>query len=334
MTDVSTRPASRHAFVTGGTGFVGLNLIRALIDQGWTVTAVHRVSSDTRYLDELDITRVPGDITDAASIQAAMPDNVDAVFHVAGDTNLWSANNDRQTRINVEGTRNMLAAARARGARRFIHTSTISAIGRHDRPVSESTTSNAPQSVINYERSKYAAEQLVRQAGQEGLDTVILQPGAIMGPFDTATWAQVFYLLRDGKLAALPPGAVPLNHVREIVTAHIKAAETASPGSEYVLGGHNVKLADLFRRMAGVAGYKAPRMVAPRVVLAGFAAVLATVARVTGKEPDITPEGAAFMSHDNRADSAKAERDLGFAATDIDRCVQDSYDWLTSRGLL
>lgn len=334
MSGSSNRPSKRKAFVTGATGFVGINLCRALLDAGWQVTALHRQGSNIRYLEKLDIDLVVGDITDAASVMKAMPEGLDAVFHVAGDTNLWSANNARQTRINVDGTQNVLAAARTKSVKRFIHTSTISAIGRHEQPVDESTVSNAPQSIINYERSKFAAEEAVRTAIEDGMDAVILRPGAIMGPFDAGTWASVFFQLRDGKLAALPPGSVPLNHVDEIVAAHLTAFDRAPPGSLYLLGGEQVAFADLFRKMARAMGIKPPGLVAPRPVLKLFGFLLAGVARFTGKEPDVTPEAAAFLGHDNRADSSKAQSELGYQLCEVDRCVQDSYDWLKQENLL
>src|ERR1700687_6438102 len=106
----------KSAFVTGATGFVGLNLVEELVRQGWQVTALHRVESDLAELGRFPVTLMPGDITDAASLRAATPEDVDAVVHVAGNSNLWSRRNARQTRENVEGTRNAVEAARARGA--------------------------------------------------------------------------------------------------------------------------------------------------------------------------------------------------------------------------
>jgi dihydroflavonol-4-reductase len=120
---------ARTAFVTGATGFVGLNLVEALLAQGWRVLALHRAGSELKYLARMQAERVTGDVTDAESVRRALPPQVDAVFHVAGDTNLWSRRNARQDRINIEGTRNMIEAALARRARRFLHTSSISAWG-------------------------------------------------------------------------------------------------------------------------------------------------------------------------------------------------------------
>src|SRR5260370_20153298 len=119
----------KSAFVTGATGFVGLNLVEELVRQGWQVTALHRVESDLAELGGFPVTLMPGDITDAASLRAAMPEDVYAVFHVAGNTNLWSRRNARQTRENVEGTRNVVETAGGGTAKKLVLTPSIAAYG-------------------------------------------------------------------------------------------------------------------------------------------------------------------------------------------------------------
>src|SRR5512139_2269299 len=101
-------------FVTGATGFVGLNLVEQLLARGWRVIALHRAGSDLKYLARMRAERAVGDVTDADSLMRALPEGVDAVFHVAGDVSLWSRRNAAQDRINIEGTRNMVGAALAR----------------------------------------------------------------------------------------------------------------------------------------------------------------------------------------------------------------------------
>lgn len=325
----------RTAFVTGATGFLGLNLVRELLAQGWKVTALHRPSSNLKYLQDLDLTLVAGDILDPESLESAIPEGVDAVFHVAGDTSLWSGHDDMQTRINVEGTRNVIDAALACKAGRFIHTSTTSAFGRHDGIVSETTPTRAPTSSVNYEKSKWQGEQAVLRAVRErGLDAVVMNPAAILGPFDQHTWARTFYMLRDGKIAALPPGSVSFNHVSEIVKAHIAAVDKGVTGEQYILAGHTMKLADLLRKMGALMGCKVPTMIAPGFVLQLMGFVMGFLAQVTGKEPDISPEMAAFMAKKNLYDSSKAEAALGLKPTSLDVCLEDSYQWLKKEHLL
>ncbi|HHK40801.1 MAG TPA: NAD-dependent epimerase/dehydratase family protein, partial [Planctomycetaceae bacterium] len=127
----------KTAFVTGATGFLGLNLVEVLLEGGWHVTALHRPSSDCSRLQGLNVELVEGDILDRDSLKAAIPPGVDAVFHVAADTSMWSRAAARQERINVDGTRNVIAAAIERRAGRMIHTSTIAVYGFQDGIITE-----------------------------------------------------------------------------------------------------------------------------------------------------------------------------------------------------
>ena len=144
-------------------------------------------------------------------------------FHVAGNTNLWSRRNHIQTRDNVEGTKNMVAAALKRQSKRFIHTSSTAAYGHHQQRINEETQSNAIQSPINYHRTKYLAEMEVRKGIEKGLDAVMLNPANIIGPYDYNNWSQLFILIDRQKLPGVPPATQTFCHVREVVKAHITA---------------------------------------------------------------------------------------------------------------
>src|SRR4029077_12379844 len=114
---------NKTAFVTGGTGFIGLNLVEHLTQLGWGVVALHRPDSRLKELGKYPVRLVEGAIADGASFDSAVPENANAVFHVAGTVSLWSGHKERQWRTNVEGTRNMVAKALAKGSRKFVHTS-------------------------------------------------------------------------------------------------------------------------------------------------------------------------------------------------------------------
>ena len=122
---------SRTAFVTGGTGFVGSNLVHHLQSQGWQVTALHRAQSDLGILKRFDVALACGDLVDAPSLVAAMPQDVEVVFHVASDLNFQSAHNAAQTRTDVDGTRHLVEAALTRGAAHLAYASTLGTFGDH-----------------------------------------------------------------------------------------------------------------------------------------------------------------------------------------------------------
>src|SRR5947207_7720326 len=158
----------KSAFVTGATGFVGLNLVEELVRQGWQVTALHRANSDLAELGRFPVTLMPGDITDPGSLRAAMAEDMDVVFHVAGNTNLWSRRNAQQTAENVEGTRNVVETALARGAKKLVLTSSIAAYGEQTGELTEARKSRAKRSWINYQRTKWLAETATFPAAGRG----------------------------------------------------------------------------------------------------------------------------------------------------------------------
>ncbi len=324
----------RTAFVTGGTGFVGSNLIEELIRQDWSVIALHRPGSDVANLIHQEITLVQGDITNSDSLSQALPENVDAVFHVAGDTNTWARGNDRQTVINVDGTRNMINAAKEKRAGCFIFTSTSVAYGLQVPVLSEATISRGGQSWINYIRTKWLAEEEVRKGAAEGLDTVIINPNAILGPRDQHGWASLFFAIRDGKLKGLPPGIATYNHVTEVVRAHIFAVDHGKRGANYLLTGDVAPLAEMIKIMAELQGVDLAAKVASSVMLKMMARLNVMISSITGNPPDITPEMAELMCTNFICDTRKAEQDLRYKSVPLRTCVTDSYNWLKSEGVL
>lgn len=325
----------RQAFVTGGSGFVGGALCVELVRQGWTVTALLRAPDKSRRLAEQGVQLVQGDILDPASIARALPQGVDAVFHVAGDTSLWAKHDAMQTRINVEGTRNMVEAAKAAAAKRFVLTSTISAYGLQPGTITETTPSVAPQSFINYERSKFASEDLVRrEAAQGSLDAVILQPGAIIGPGDAANWGRMFGLVKAGMLPFLPAGSLPFNHVDQIVLAHIAAAERGRSGESYLLGGHDMKLADMVGGICQRVGRRKPGFTLSPALMGLMGRLVGALTPASAQVPLMSRELAAMMSADTRSDSSKAMRELGLKPVSLEACLDDAHRWLVAEGLV
>ncbi len=322
------------AFVTGGTGFVGLNLIAELTARGWTVTALHRPTSDLTYLARFPVRRAVGSITDPAALAAAVPPGVDVVFHVAGNTNQWSRQNDAQTRDNVDGTENVVRAALQAGAKRLIHTSSISAYGDIGGRLEESTPSRAARSWINYQRTKWLGEEKVRAGIAQGLPAVIMNPGGILGPYDLHTWARLFVLIDKGGLPGIPPGVTSFAHVREVVKAHITAVEHGRVGENYLLAGTDASYLDLFTAIGRVMGKPIPKRVLLATFLRLYARIDTALAALKGKPPTLTPEMAASTTRRLNVPSTKAQRELGFRTVPLETMVKDCYDWLLAEGKL
>jgi len=317
-----------RAFVTGATGFVGHNLVSELRADGWDVVALARRDSDVRHLVTASVELREGSVTDADSVLAAMPEGVDAVFHVAGNTSMWKRGDAQQTLVNVAGTANVVRAALARRARKFVHTSSVGAFGHHHERVVETTPSNAASSWINYIRTKHAAELEVLDGVAKGLDAVIINPPHIVGPWDRHNWSRLFRLVRDGKLPGIPPGAGSWCHVREVARAHIAAVSRGRAGERYLLGGVDATFLETLQAIGRLVGKPVPRKPLPAFVLKSVAFVNEVVSHVTGREPDITPEGAALVCERILTDCSKAVRELGYRPVPLETMLGDCWEWM------
>jgi nucleoside-diphosphate-sugar epimerase len=326
--------ARRTAFVTGGTGFLGTNLVEELVSAGWDVTALHRAGSQTAHLDRLGVRRVEGDVTDVESLRRGMPGAVDAVFHVAANLTFWAPRHREQERVNVGGTANVARVARERGAGRLVHTSSIAAFGEHPEPITEETPSNAEHARLNYFRTKWRAEGEVRRAIDAGLDAVIVNPANVVGPHDRTGWSRLFFLVERRKLPVLYPGRASFCHVREVARAHVAAAVRGRCGASYLLGGADATYAEVLRTIAELLGRPAPRLAPPAPVLLAIAAVAVLPSYLTRREPPITPEGTYLVCRTELCRSDRAERELGYRPVPLRTMLEDAYRWLVGEGLL
>lgn len=322
------------AFVTGGTGFLGFNLIEQLLVENWQVVALYRPTSKLRHLREKDIQLVQGSITEPNSLIDIFPEKVDAVFHVAGNTSYWSRRNHIQTRDNVEGTKNMVAAALKRQAKRLIHTSSTAAYGHHQQRINEETRSNAINSPLNYNRTKYLAELEVRKGIERGLDAVIINPTNIIGPYDYHNYSQLFTLIDRQKLPGVPAATQTFCHVREVAKAHITAFYRGQKGENYILGGVEVDYLTLVKEIGDILGKKVPKRTTPEWILKLLGRFSLWGSYITGKEPDLTPEKAILITSQILCNSQKVKNELNYNSVPLRSMLYDCYQWMLREGLI
>jgi len=323
------------AFVTGASGFVGSHLARLLHQQGWEVHILARSTTSLDEIDDVPVTLHTGDVCDEASLRSAIPQGVDAVFHVAASTNLWSRNNAEQSRINLDGTRHMLAAAEAAGAGRFVHTSSFAAWGLRDGVFTEDSPRTDTSDWINYIRTKHLSEQMVLEAAASGrIDAVVLNPGNVLGPGDRRNWSRLFRMVKQGSLPGAPTGGGNFCDVREVARAHLQAWHRAPTGRRFLLGGEFASYLQVIRIAGELLETRVPQRPLPAWLLAAMARLNSGIAVVTGREPDITPESAAIITHNIRCDSGRAQRELDYRIVPLRDMVRDTIDWMSERGLL
>lgn len=253
------------------------------------------------------------------------------MFHTAADTTFWSRHRVRQTRTNVDGTRNTVAAALERRAKKFVHTSTTGVYGFARPAFDETTPHEGRHARMPYVRTKALAEDEVRCGIAAGFDAVILNPAHVIGPYDRQGWARLIRLAATGALPRVPPGRGSFCHVVEVARAHVTVAERGRTGENYILAGADAS----YRDVVGIIGDIVGRNVERRVVSAGMlrmgGRVLQLLSRLTGREPLVTAEGAAFLSADLTARTDKAVRELDYRPVPLRTMLEDGYRWLQRR---
>ena len=325
---------TQQFFVTGGTGFVGANLMRLLLERGDRVRALVRLQSPRQNLQGLDVEIVPGDLTDP-DLKALMQ-GCDGVFHVAAHYSLWRRDRPAVYRSNVLGTRNVLAAARAAGVARVVYTSSVAAIGTgaHGQAVDETHQSPVDDLVGFYKQSKYWAEQEAHQAVQAGQDVVIVNPAAPIGPWDvkpTPTGEIILRFLRRQMPAYVDTGLNFID-VRDVALGHLLAMEKGKTGDRYILGHENLSLKALLQLLATITGLSAPQRTIPLWLHLGLAWVDERILAPLGKSPTLAIDSVRMAQHTMYYDGAKAVRELGLPQTAIATALKDAVDWfITNR---
>lgn len=330
--------ADGPVLLTGGTGFLGSAVARALITRGVRPRILVRPGSPRSNLAGLDHEVVEGDLTDPASLDFALQ-GIRSLFHVAADYRLWSPDPTMAMRVNVEGTRSLMRAALAAGVTRIVHTSSVATlkVAGATAPVDE-TAPLAPDAAIGaYKRSKTLAERLVEDmVARDGLPAVIVNPSTPVGPRDirpTPTGRLILDAAR-GQVPAFVDTGLNFAHVDDIAEGHLLAHEHGRIGERYILGGENLTLRVLLAEIARLTGRRAPRIRLPRAPLFPLAWAAEAMARVTGKEPLLTADGLRMSRHHMYFTSAKAQQELGFRARPALEGVADAIAWFRQAGRL
>jgi dihydroflavonol-4-reductase len=320
------------AFVTGASGFVGANLARALLDRGWRVRAL--VRGDAPSLAGLAVERVAGDLV-APSLADAMR-GCDAVFHVAATYSLWRRDREAVLRANVAGTRSVLAAARAAGVPRTVHTSSVAAIGvRDDGLPADETHQSPPDRLIGtYKRSKALAEQEVRRAVEAGQDVVVVNPTTPVGPWDAkpTPTGEIVVRFLNGRMPAYVDTGLNLVDVRDVAAGHVLAYERGVAGERYILGNENLTLRALLERLAVIAERPAPRVRLPRAIPLAYAALGEYVLARIGVKPDVSVESVQMARQRMFYSAEKAVRELRLPQSPVTGALLDAVTWFRDHG--
>jgi dihydroflavonol-4-reductase len=324
-----------RALVTGSTGGLGGNIVAALNAHGVEVVGLRRESSPAVAVEGLDLTPVTGDVLNPASLAPAMED-VDWVFHAAAIADDWHYPADKIYRVNVEGTRNVVRAARAAGVSRFVYTSSVAALGAPgpDQPLlDETSTFNLNPRDWPYGHSKVLAERVIREEAGD-MQAVVLLPSAIMGPRDRKFISgELIVRALKRQLFPFPEGGLNFVDMRDCATAHVAAAERGTPGARYVIGGHNLTHREMVTTIGDVLGVPVRIVPVPRWALPAVAAGVTLLHRL-GIHPPVERGRVLLSGHHVYVDSSKAIRELGLNTRPFAESVRDAYHWYRAHGYL
>lgn len=316
--------------VTGATGHIGNVLVRKLLVQGEQVRALIWKGEDTSSIRDLDLERVEGDVLDPASLAAALA-GVDTVYHLAGIISIMPGKNPFVWRVNVEGTRNVLEAARRANVRRLVYTSSIHAIKRapHGIAMDESLGFDPNNPYGEYDRSKAAASLEVQNAAQTDLDAVIVCPTGVIGPYDFrgSEMGEVIRGAAEAKPMFYVEGAYDFVDVRDVADGLVAAAERGKRGESYILSGNKISVRYMLETVREVTG-KAFASVKIPFSLAEFAARYTPwYYERTKSKPRFTPYSLEVLQSNSDISHKKAETELGYKPRPVIETIADTVRW-------
>jgi dihydroflavonol-4-reductase len=327
-----------RALVTGATGFIGSNVTRMLVGEGIGVRILKREGSSNPNLNGLDVETARGDLRDKESLRRAIK-GCDALFHVAASYTFWSRNPNDIYGSNVEGTRNILAAAEEGGVERVVYTSTVSTIGppKPGEVSDEKTLLDPAHLAGHYKKSKYLAEQEVLAFHRRGLPVVIVNPTAPVGRGDvkpTPTGKMVLDFVRR-KMPAYIDTGLNVVDVDDVAKGHLLAYRKGRLGERYILGCRNMSLREIFETLSKITALPAPKVKIPYWLPLGVASLDEFIeGRVLRHPPRLQLEAVRTARKPMYVSSERAVRELGLPQTPAEEALEKAVRWFCDNGYI
>ena len=319
--------------VTGAAGHIGANLVRALMAKGRPTRSLVHVNRQA--IEGLDTEIVQGDICDQESLCQAF-NGAEVVYHLAASISLWMSDWPRLESVNVIGTRNVVEACLRCGVRRLVHFSSIHAMVQEPMytPVDEERPLVESRRCPPYDRSKAAAEKEVQRGIEMGLDAVVINPTAIIGPHDyqPSYFGEALLALAQGRMPGLVTGGFDWVDVRDVVEGAIRAEKQAPTGAKYLLSGHWVSICDIARMVADFTGMPAPGFVCPLWLARFGAPVVTAFSGLKGKWPLYTSVSMRALRSNRNISHDRATRELGYQPRPFQETLVDTLRWFEEAG--
>jgi len=319
--------------VTGASGLIGNNLIRALLAQGFKVRAL--VHQNSRPLSGLDIEIAVGDLLSPSSLETAFVD-AEIVYHVAGAISLRLNSWKQMEQINIIGTRNVVQACINTKVKRLIHFSSIHAIQQEPLsiPVDETRPRATSSKYTPYDRSKAAGEHEIQKGLERGLDAVILNPTAIIGPYDfePSYLGKALLHMANGRLPALITAGFNWVDARDVAVAAIQASQLGSTGESYLVAGHWRSIEQIGQLVAEISQKPAPKLIVPLWLAAAGIPLSAVISGLFGEENIFTRATVRALKSNRNIDDSKARRQLNYQPRSFRDTIFDTMHWFINNG--
>ena len=319
-------PRKRPTLVTGGTGFVGRRLVNRLLDLGERVRLLVRKTSDTTLFAGKPVELAYGDVTDRASVEAALQD-CGRLYHLAKPLDWWTPDYSLHYQVNVEGTRNVMESALTTGVERAVYTGSYLTLFGEGQNTISGDSQRRGRCLEAYTHTKYLGEQEALRMAERGLAVVSVLPTAIYGPGDTTATGRLLISYLRRRLPALIDIRANLVYVDDVVEGHIAAIERGKAGERYILGGDNISGSQILALIAEMEGRRwvPPRLPHWMALAAGAACEI--LARLTGKPSFISRDFVRHFSRPLYVDSTKARSELEFSFTPLREGLRRYIDW-------
>jgi dihydroflavonol-4-reductase len=328
---------STTALVTGGTGFLGANLVAALNDIGITPLVTRRANSSLLALDGLAFRAVVGDVLDSPVKLAALMEGIDWLFHVAAVSDYWRQRSEWLYQVNVQGTKNVLAAAQLAGVKRLVYTSSVSALGTPagDEILTEESSFNLKPREWPYGHSKHLAEIEVWRACDAGLACVIVLPTVSIGARDlNLISGSIIVEAARGLLRVYPPGGSNYAAVDDVVAGHVAAAEKGRVGERYILGGENLTHRQAAEIVCEIVDRPPPRFGLPSWSIGPLALAASGARAIFGNRIPFDARQVLLSGMNLYFDSSKAMRELDLQVTPFSKAAQNAFQWYNEHGFM
>jgi dihydroflavonol-4-reductase len=323
------------ALVTGATGFIGSALVRELLKDGKEVRVLVRQSSNTKNIDGLDVEKAYGDVRDKEAVKAALT-GCDTFYQTAALFEFWGPSKKDYYDVNVEGTKASLQAALEQGVPKVVHTSSVVALGSHERDclAREDAEFNLWETGAHYCISKYLGEVEAMKFARNGLPVVIVNPAVVIGVRDIRPTpsGRIILDVLNKKTPGYMDGGLNYVDVEDVARGHILAAQKGRIGEKYILGNANLSMLEFYRLVADVAGMKPPRLKFPYPAVIATAYLYGLISSITRRPPVVTPALARVTRIYAYFDSYKAVKELGMPQTPIRTTVQKAVNWFRENG--